>query len=61
MVDLVALDKAEINLFTAIYLASDVLSMLTDSEYRDNLSAAAATTLRPVIENMIRFEATGTY
>ena len=54
-----ALNKVEADLYSAVGLASYVLSTLTVSGYRDTPSAAAvATIMRPVIENLVRFERT---
>lgn len=59
LVQLVALNRVEADLFTMVGLASYVLSTLTVPEYRDTPSAAyVATIVRPVIENLVRFERT---
>ena len=59
LVQLVALNKVETDLFAAVGLASYILSTLTVPGYRDTPSAAAvATIMRPVIENLVRFERT---
>jgi hypothetical protein len=60
LVQLVALNKVEVDLHAAVGLASYILSTLTVPGYRDTHSAAAvATIMRPVIENLVRFERTG--
>jgi hypothetical protein len=57
LVRLVALNKVETDLYAAVGLASYILSTLTVPGYRNTPSAAAvATIMRPVIENLVRFE-----
>lgn len=59
LVQLVTLNKVEVDLYAAVGLASYIMSTLTVPKYRDTSSAAAvATIMRPVIENLVRFERT---
>jgi hypothetical protein len=59
LVQLVAPNKVEADLYATIGLASYVLSTLTVSGYQDTPSASTvATIMRPVIENLVRFERT---
>lgn len=57
LVQLVALNKAEVNLNKEVGFASYVMSTLTVPGYRSTPGAAAfASTMRPVIENLARFQ-----
>ena len=57
LVQLVALNRIEAGLPIAIGLASYIFSTLAIPDYRNTLSAAQiATMMRPVIENMVRYE-----
>ena len=59
LVQLVALNKAEIYIDGAVGLASYILSTLTVPRFRDNPRAAdVATVMRPAIENLVQFERT---
>ena len=59
LVQFVALNKAEADFGASVGLASYILSTLTVPGYRDTPSApAVATIMRPVIENLVRFERT---
>jgi hypothetical protein len=57
LVQLMTLNKVEVNLEAEIDIATYILITLTVSDFRDTSDAAAfAFLMRPVIENLIRFE-----
>lgn len=61
LVQLVALNKVEADLYAEVGLASYIRSTLTVPGYRDTPGAAAfASIMRPVVENLVQFERTET-